>query len=184
MAFDLQPTLENEWVKMRPLKEDDFEALYTVASDPLIWEQHPSKTRYQRDVFENYFKGAIESGGAFAVYNNKTGELIGSTRFYDYDELNKSVLIGYTFIARSCWGSNYNRSMKKLMLEHAFRFVDKVIFHVGENNMRSRKAMEKLGGVLTGSEPKAYYGEAVNVNVIFEISKERWPQLLNNLSLL
>ena len=177
MSFDKQPILENEWVKMRPLKEDDFEELYKVASDPLIWEQHPSKTRYQREVFENYFKGAMESGGAFAVYNNKTGELIGSTRLYYYDETNSSVLIGYTFIARSCWGSNYNRSMKKLMLDYAFLFVDKVIFHVGENNMRSRMAMEKLGGVLVGKEDRAYYGEAVNVNVIFEINKSRWQQL-------
>ena len=177
MSFDRQPILENEWIKMRPLKEDDFEQLYKVASDPLIWEQHPSKTRYQIEVFQNYFEGAMESGGAFAVYNNKTGELIGSTRLYDYDEIHQSVLIGYTFIARSCWGSNYNRSMKKLMLDYAFGFVDKVIFHVGENNMRSRKAMEKLGAVLIGKEDRAYYGEAVNVNVIFEMTKEKWATI-------
>lgn len=177
MPIELQPTLQNDWVLMRPLKEEDFEELYKVASDPLIWEQHPSKTRYQRDVFENYFKGAMESGGAFAVYNSKTGEMIGGTRMYDYDEKDSSVLIGYTFIARHCWGSNYNRSMKKLMLEHAFQFVNKVIFHVGENNIRSRKAMEKLGGVLMGSEPRAYYGEAVNMNVVYEITKERWKEV-------
>ncbi|MBI2729935.1 MAG: GNAT family N-acetyltransferase [Sphingobacteriales bacterium] len=180
MPIELQPTLQNEWVKMRPLKEDDFEELYKVASDPLIWEQHPSKTRYQREVFQNYFKGAMESGGAFAVYDNKTGEMIGSTRLYDYDETNRSILIGYTFIARHCWGSNYNRSMKTLMLNHAFRFVDKVIFHVGENNIRSRKAMEKLGGVLVGKEPKAYYGEAININVIYEISKANWKAIQGN----
>jgi RimJ/RimL family protein N-acetyltransferase len=174
MPFNLQPTLQNEWVKMLPLKEDDFEELYKVASDPLIWEQHPSKTRYQREVFQNYFTGAMESGGAFAVYNNKTGELIGSTRFYDYDETGSSVLIGYTFIARHCWGGNYNRSMKTLMLNHAFQFVHKVVFHVGEVNMRSRKAMEKLGGQLVGKADKAYYGEAVNVNCIYEISKAGW----------
>ena len=179
MPFQLQPALQNEWVLMRPLREDDFEELYKVAGDPLIWEQHPSKTRYQRDVFQNYFNGAIASGGAFAVYNNKTGELIGSTRFYDYNETESSVLIGYTFIARSCWGGNYNRSMKTLMLNHAFQFVNKVIFHVGENNIRSRKAMEKMGGVLTGSEPKAYYGEAVNMNVVFEITKDSWEKRNN-----
>jgi RimJ/RimL family protein N-acetyltransferase len=177
MEINLQPILQNDWVLMRPLKEDDFEELYKVASDPLIWEQHPSKTRYQREVFQNYFKGAMESGGAFAVHNSKTGEMIGSTRLYDYDEVNRSILIGYTFIARHCWGSNYNRSMKKLLLDHAFQFVDKVIFHVGENNIRSRKAMEKLGGIFVGSEPRAYYGEAVNVNVIFEITKERWREV-------
>ena len=180
MLFPLQPTLQNEWVTMVPLKEEDFEALYKVASDPLIWEQHPSKTRYQRDVFQNYFNGAIESGGAFAVYKTDTNELIGSTRFYDYDEHHRSILIGYTFIARHCWGSNYNRSMKTLMLDHAFQYVDKVIFHVGEQNLRSRKAMEKLGGVLVGKEDKAYYGEAVNPNVVFEITKENWLQKDHN----
>lgn len=174
MPFQLQPVLQNEWVQMRPLKEDDFDELYKVAGDPLIWEQHPSKTRYQREVFQNYFKGAIESGGAFAVYNNKTRELIGSTRFYDYNEAESFVLIGYTFIARNCWGGNYNRSMKALMLNHAFKFVNKVIFHVGENNTRSRRAMEKIGGVLVGKEDKAYYGEAVNVNCVYEIQKENW----------
>lgn len=177
MPFNLQPILKNKWVKMLPLKEDDFEALYKVASDPLIWEQHPSKTRYQREVFQNYFKGAIESGGAFAVYNAQTNEIIGCTRFYDYGENNKSVLIGYTFIAKSCWGSNYNRSMKTLMLNHAFQFVDKVIFHVGENNMRSRKAMEKLGGKLTGTAPVAYYAEVQNINCIYEIEKQNWYEI-------
>lgn len=177
MMFSLQPTLQNEWVRMRSLRQDDFEALYQVASDPLLWEQHPSKTRYQRDVFENYFKGAMESGGAFAVFNNNTDALIGSTRFYDYDEAASSILIGYSFIARSCWGSNYNRSMKKLMMDYAFQFVDKVFFHVGENNTRSRMAMTKLGAELTGKADTAYYGEAVNVNVIFEMTKERWQAL-------
>ncbi|MGE5106198.1 MAG: GNAT family N-acetyltransferase [Sphingobacteriales bacterium] len=181
MPFDLQPILENEWVKMRPLKEDDFEELYKVASDPLIWEQHPSKTRYQREVFQNYFKGAIESGGAFAVYHVHTNEIIGCTRFYDYDKNNKSVLIGYTFIARHCWGRHYNRSMKNLMLDHSFQFVDKVIFHVGENNMRSRKAMEKLGGKLVGTAPLAYYGEIQNINCIYEIDRERWIEMQKSL---
>jgi RimJ/RimL family protein N-acetyltransferase len=182
MPFDLQPTLENESVKICPLKEDDFEELYKVASDPLIWEQHPTKTRYQKEVFQNYFKGAIESGGAFAVYDNKTGDMTGCTRFYDYDETAKSVLIGYTFIARHCWGSNYNRSMKSLMLDHAFHFVDKVIFHVGVMNMRSRKAMEKLGARLVGNAEKVYYGESVNPNCIYEMEKSRWSELRKSIT--
>jgi RimJ/RimL family protein N-acetyltransferase len=176
MSFILPSILENEWVTLRPLKEEDFEDLYRVASDPLIWEQHPTKNRYQREVFQNYFKGAIESGGALAVYNHKTGELIGCTRFYEYDDNKRTILIGYTFIARHCWGSQYNRSMKKLMMDYAFQFVDKVLFHVGENNIRSRKAMEKLGAQLTGSEARAYYGEAVNMNVVFEMNKDHWRQ--------
>lgn len=172
--FELQPTLENEWVKMRPLRSDDFEALYEVASDPLIWEQHPSRDRYKREVFQNFFNGAMESGGAFAVYDAVSNELIGSSRFYDFNKENSSIFIGYTFIARRCWGGKYNSSMKYLMMKHAFQFVDKVIFHIGVNNIRSRKAMERIGGKLVGQEDKAYYGEAVNANCVYEIGKNDW----------
>jgi RimJ/RimL family protein N-acetyltransferase len=136
MEFELQPTLENEFVKIRPLKEDDFEALYKVASDPLIWEQHPNKDRYKRDVFQTFFKGAMESKGAFLVFDNKTGEAIGSSRFYGFDKEAKSVVIGYTFLAKDHWGTTYNRALKTLMLNHAFRFADKVIFHIGAYNIR------------------------------------------------
>jgi RimJ/RimL family protein N-acetyltransferase len=153
---------------------DDFDALYAVASDPLIWEQHPNKNRYQRTVFETFFKGALESRGALCVLDNATGELIGSSRYYDLDEKRRVVNIGYTFIARSAWGRQYNRALKTLMLDHAFRFVDRVIFHVGAGNMRSRKAMEKLGGIYTGEVPVSYFGEPSSQNVIYKIDKIDW----------
>lgn len=172
-----QPILEDENVLLRPLQQSDFEELYKVASDPLIWEQHPNPDRYKREVFQNYFSGAMESGGAFAVYDVRSGELIGSTRFYDYDASEKKVLIGYTFIARKFWGGVYNRAMKKLMMDYAFRYVDTVIYHIGANNMRSRKAMEKLGGKLVGSESVAYYGEKANENCVYQIDKKDWTRL-------
>lgn len=169
--FDLQPTLQNEWVLLKPLNEQDFETLYKVASDPLIWEQHPNKDRYKREVFQNYFRGAIESGGAFAVYDAHSNEMIGCTRFYDLNISDRSIFIGYTFIARRCWGGSYNSSMKRLMIQHAFKYVDKVIFHIGVNNIRSRKAMERIGGKLTGEVNIAYYGEPPHINCVYEISK-------------
>jgi RimJ/RimL family protein N-acetyltransferase len=159
---------------LEPLEADDFDALFAVASDPLIWEQHPNRNRYQRDVFETFFKGALASGGAFCVIDNTTGELIGSSRYYDLDEAQRSVSIGYTFIARSTWGRQYNRALKTLMLDHAFRFVQRVIFHVGADNMRSRKAMEKLGGVYIGEVAVSYYGEQNHPNVIYKIDKADW----------
>ncbi len=174
MTFDLQPRIENTLVRLEPLQVDDIDALYAVASDPLIWEQHPSKNRYRRDVFENFFKGALESAGAFCVLDNLTGELIGSSRYYDLDEVGRAVCIGYTFIARSTWGRQYNRALKTLMLDHAFRFVDRVVFHVGADNLRSRKAMEKLGGVLVGAAAVSYYGEPSHQNVIYQIDKQAW----------
>jgi RimJ/RimL family protein N-acetyltransferase len=174
MAFELQPSLQNQAVRIEPLQAGDFEALYAVAADPLIWEQHPNRERWRREVFETFFKGAVESGGAFRVIDQENGELIGSSRYYDLKEAEREVSIGYTFIARRCWGKSYNRALKQLMLDHAFRFVDRVIFEVGAQNLRSRKAMEKLGGVLAGEKQVAYYGEPSRLNVIFRIDAASW----------
>ena len=174
--FELQPSIENHWVRLEPLLAGDFDALYSIAADPLIWELHPSRNRYQREVFATYFEGAIESGGAFRVFDNITGALIGSSRYYDLDQAQRTVAIGYTFIARSHWGGQYNRALKTLMLEHAFRFVDRVIFHVGAANLRSRRAMEKLGGVLIGEVAMSYHGEQSHPNVIYKIDRIDWTR--------
>jgi RimJ/RimL family protein N-acetyltransferase len=168
----IQPSyLVNDIVELVPLKQSDFEELYAVASDPLIWEQHPNPDRYKKEVFEVYFKGAIASGGAFLIKDPSTNDILGCTRFYDFNETEKSVLIGYTFFARSCWGRGINHAVKHLMLDYAFQFVDKVIFHVGANNIRSQKAMEKLGAVKLGFEEVAYYGEATRTNIVYCIEK-------------
>jgi RimJ/RimL family protein N-acetyltransferase len=174
MSFELQPRLQNELIRIEPLRAGDFEDLYAVAADPLIWEQHPSRDRYQRAVFENFFKGAMESGGAFRVIDNTNGELIGSSRYSSYDEAKRQIDIGYTFIARDRWARHYNRALKTLMLDHAFKFVDRVIFKVGINNWRSRKAMEKLGGIYIGEESVSYSGEPSHPNVLFKIDAADW----------
>jgi RimJ/RimL family protein N-acetyltransferase len=175
VAFELQPSLHNELIRLEPLQPDDFEALYAVASDPLIWEQHPAKDRYKRDVFAGYFKSGIECGGALRIIDATNGELIGSSRFYDLDEARSKVSVGYTFIARSRWARHFNRALKKLMLDHAFEFVNRVTFQVGRDNWRSRKAMEKLGGVYIGEETIAYVpGEQASPNVIFKIDASDW----------
>jgi RimJ/RimL family protein N-acetyltransferase len=167
--MNLQPThLHSELVSLRPLAFTDFESLYQVASDPLIWEQHPNPDRYKHEVFQNYFKGALESGGAFIVLDEHN-QVIGSTRFYDYKPADSEVKIGYTFFVRACWGKLYNRSTKLLMLSYAFDFVNRVIFHVGANNIRSQKAMEKLGATKVGEEEVAYYGEATRLNYVYLI---------------
>jgi RimJ/RimL family protein N-acetyltransferase len=176
MNFDLQPTLENKFVKICPLKVDDFETLYSIACDPLIWEQHPNKDRYKKGAFENYFKGAMESKGAFLVFNAKTGKPIGSTRFSRIDEEEKIAEIGYTFIARDHWGTTYNQALKTLMLDHAFNFVDSVIFHIGAVNIRSQKAIEKLGAKKIGEAVVEYYGEAPKLNFTYQIEKKYWQK--------
>ena len=165
MAFDLQPTLEGELLRLRPLRHDDWEALFSVASDPLIWEQHPQPTRYQEPVFREYFREAMESGGAFAVIDKKDGRIIGSTRFVGYEPGQSEIEIGFTFLARSHWGGTYNREMKDLLLRHAFRFVRHVVFMVGPQNFRSQKAMENIGGVRVESRLDRFGRE----NVVFQI---------------
>lgn len=174
MSFSLQPTLQHSLVTLRPLKTSDFEPLYTVASDPLIWEQHPNKNRYQRDVFATFFKGAMESGGAFCVSDAISGEVIGSTRFYDFNEPHQVITIGYTFLKRSYWGGNYNPVVKKLLLDYAFQFVDRVEFHIGAYNVRSQTAITRLGAKKIREENIAYYGEPVKLNFIYGIHKADW----------
>ncbi len=172
MSFNLQPDhLQNELVSLFPLRETDLELLYPLAADPLVWEQHPNPNRYQRQVFETYFRGAMASNGAFIIKATQTGDPIGCTRFYDYNEDERQVLIGYTFFGRAYWGKGFNPAVKKLMLEYAFKFVDKVIFHVGADNKRSRIAMERLGAINSGMEEVAYFGEPPKTNVVYVISR-------------
>lgn len=156
MPFDLQPTLKGELLVLRPLRAEDFDSLYAVASDPLIWEQHPASDRYKEEIFRNFFREAMESGGAFIVLDSRDGRVIGSSRFHGYDEEKSEIEVGWTFLARSHWGGVYNREMKQLMLRHAFSFVNSVIFLVGPQNFRSQKAMEKIGGVRVGTRRDAY----------------------------
>ena len=155
MSFDLQPILKGELLRLRPLRLEDFHDLYAVASDPLIWEQHPVRDRYKEEVFKRFFRDALESGGALIAIDSKDGRVIGSSRFHGYNKEKSEIEIGWTFLARSCWGGIYNREMKQLMLRHAFKFVNSVIFLVGLENLRSQKAMEKLGGVRLGLGPDA-----------------------------
>lgn len=148
--MNLQPTLENELITLRPLRENDFEPLYEVAKDPLIWEQHPDKNRYKKENFKRLYDEFIESRGTLIVIDSKTGQVIGASRYHGYNKDKSEIEIGWTFLARSYWGGTYNKEMKRLMLEHAFKFVDNVVFLVGLENIRSQKAVEKIGGKRVG----------------------------------
>ena len=168
MTPDLQPTLTGKLLELRPLVPGDFDALYAVASDPAIWAQHPVADRYKKDVFNDFFRGALESGGAFAVIDREARCIIGSSRYYGYDAARREIEIGWTFLARAYWGGIYNRELKALMLRHAFGFVDRVIFLVGPQNFRSQRAMEKIGGVRAGMTRREPNGPE---SVVFEITR-------------
>lgn len=155
MGFELQPVLRGQLVELRPLRNEDYDALFSVASDPLIWEQHPANDRWKPEVFRHFFAEAMAQGGALIVFDAAEGSVIGSSRYVGYNESSRQVEIGYTFLARSHWGGRYNAEMKRLMLDHAFRFVDSVIFSIGETNVRSQKAIEKIGAVREGSKVAA-----------------------------
>ena len=171
MPFDLQPHLKSEFIELRPLTPKDWDDLFDVASDPLIWEQHPESDRYKEGVFKVFFREALECGGAFVVIDAKTQQIIGSTRFYGYDPEKSEIEIGWTFLARRYWGGRYNAEMKRLLLDHAFKFVESVVFLVGEKNFRSQKAMEKIGASRIGLVTRAYGNHPPHLNVKYVIKK-------------
>ena len=148
-GMDRQPTLEGKRLLLRPLRETDWDALFEVASDPLVWEVHPAHDRWQEPVFRAFFADALAKGGALVVIERDGGQIVGSSRFQNYcEDHGGSVEIGWTFLARSHWVGATNRELKRLMLRHALAAVEWVHFIVGEDNIRSRKAMTKIGGVL------------------------------------
>ena len=173
--FDLQPTLRGSLLTLRPVQEDDFPALFAVASDPLIWEQHPNWDRYQEGVFREFFRIAIASKGALVVIDNANGRIIGSSRYYGYDPERSEVEIGWTFLARQYWGGVYNGEMKQLMLEHAFQYVNTVVFIIGDTNLRSRRAVEKIGGVEAGTRPNENGEDRVVYRLTSDQHKRRRP---------
>ena len=171
MSFDLQPHLKGELLELRPLALGDWDDLFAVASDPLIWEQHPESDRYKEEVFKVFFREALESSGALVVIDHKTQQIIGSTRFYGYDPEKSEIEIGWTFLARKYWGGQYNREMKSLMLNHAFKFVENVVFLIGEKNIRSQKAIEKIGAIRNGIVTRAYGNHPPARNLKYVIKK-------------
>ncbi len=170
-TLDLQPHLTGDLLELRPLQAEDWDALFAVASDPLIWAGHPDRDRYTEPVFREFFRGALESRGALVASDRATGQIIGSSRYVWHGPPRNELEIGWTFLARACWGGTYNRELKRLMLEHAFQFVDRVIFIVGMSNIRSQKAMLKIGGVLTGRRETVVRHGQPSESVIFEVTK-------------
>lgn len=189
--MDRQPCLENERLLLRPLTPDDWDQLFLVASDPAVWEQHPMHDRWRKDVFQEFFADALAKGGALAVIDKKSGSVIGSSRFQEYhgpseagddpaDEASdnaasvSSVEIGWTFLAPKFWGKGINRTVKQMMLSHAFQHVDRVDFRVGETNYRSRIALENIGAERSRrTELTQYDGKRV-LHIVYELAAENF----------
>ena len=167
-----QPTLENELVLLRPLQHSDYEELYQVASDPLIWEQHPVYSRHKREEYDLFFEESLDTGMSLVIIDKRTNKIFGSTRYYDYDEKNSSIKIGGTFLDRAHWGGSYNFSIKELVLEYAFRFVNKIIFEIAEENIRSQKASSRFG-----VEEKEHFMKEIHGKEYPYINYELTPEL-------
>ncbi|WP_066798214.1 GNAT family N-acetyltransferase [Sphingomonas soli] len=174
--MDHQPRLEGDLVTIRPTVAEDWDELFAVASDPLIWEVHPAHDRWQEDVFRRYFEDALASGGGLTIRDKASGKVIGASRYAFPDAARDEVEIGWTFIARNYWGGTYNREIKRLMLDHIHRSVRGAVFVVGRDNLRSRKAMEKIGGVLVEGRIERGDGSLLPDHVYYVIARGEGPQ--------
>ncbi|HEX4585999.1 MAG TPA: GNAT family N-acetyltransferase [Burkholderiaceae bacterium] len=171
---NLQPTLSGSLLRLAPLVPADFDALYSVARDPLIWEQHPDHDRYKPDVFAAFFEKAIASAGALLIRELATDAVVGSSRYYDWNSELREISIGYTFLARRCWGGEFNRELKRLMIAHALEFAERIWFHVGSGNKRSRRALEKIGASFSHevSDDSAWAKRSM---AYYYVSRADWP---------
>lgn len=179
-SVNIQPVLETETILLRPIQEKDFESLYTAASNPKIWEQHPNKDRWKKEIFKTFFEGAIQSKGAFLIIDKNNNSVIGSTRFFDYKEQEKSIQIGYTFYKTQCWGKGINSLVKTLLLDYIFDFVSKVYFQIGAENIRSQIAISRLGAVKISEQEVSFFGEKPVLHFLYEITNENWKNRKSN----
>ncbi len=174
MKIDL-PILENKLVKLTPLTESDFEDLYLAASDPKIWEKHPAFDRYKRDVFRKFFDGAMNSIGAYVIWDNKTNKIIGSSRFNQIPDREDIVEIGWSFLATEYWGGVYNRAFKSLMIDFGLKKYTDILFYVDHENIVSQKAMTKLGATQFGPDGSNHIPAKESRHYIYVINRSNWP---------
>ena len=172
--MDRQPVLEGELLLLRPLAAEDWEALLAVARDPKVWEQHPIPDRWQEDVFRGYFDDAMAQGGALVATLRTDHRIVGCSQYRPTPFDPDAIEIGWTFLACQYWGGTTNHAMKWLMLRHAFESLPRVLFRIGETNVRSRTAMERIGGRLTDLvENSEYQGRQVR-HVVYEITRDNF----------
>ncbi|MCB0542360.1 MAG: GNAT family N-acetyltransferase [Lewinellaceae bacterium] len=174
--MNLQPTLEDDLIRLRPLVISDYEPLYEVAKDPLIWEQHPCHDRYKKEVFSAFFDDSVRSGGCLIAIDKANGNIIGSSRFKPVEHAGHAVEIGWSFLSRHYWGGVYNKAMKKLMIDHTFKSLDIVVFYIGKENFRSRKAVEKIGGCIVEDDPFRHLVKKSEADLTYMIFKHDWHQ--------
>ncbi|MCK5441979.1 MAG: GNAT family N-acetyltransferase [Maribacter sp.] len=148
--------LENDFVQLSALTLENYKNLTQIASQKKLVEYSPSDIESPA-ALKNYVQTALEQlqedkSIPFIIYDKKSRSYAGCTRYMNINWPHKVLEIGSTWMGREFQGSGLNSQMKFLMVNHAFGPMgfEKVEFRIDERNMRSRKAVEKLGGVLEG----------------------------------
>lgn len=173
--FNPQPELVSRTLELRPLKPDDLEALFLVASAPEVWEGHPAKDRHLRNVFEPYAQSLLDSGTTLVVIDSEMDKIIGCSRYYVSPDQPDSISIGFTFLHYTYWGGATNFELKRLMLNHAFQSFAEVWFHIAPSNIRSQKATAKLGAEHVGDAFLNLSGSPT-LWMCFRLTREAWEQ--------
>ncbi len=166
--------LENDLVKLTPLEEKDFAALYSIASDPNIWKHHPASNRYKKDAFTLFFNNALSSLGAYIIWDKIEQKIIGSSRFNSIPNRDDIVEIGWSFLAVSYWGRKYNLAFKKLMIDYALTKFSDVLFYVDIENIISQKAMVNLGATQVSPCGTQHIPGKRSNTYIYYINKQNW----------
>ena len=165
--MNFKSNLEDCFLSLSQIKKESFEDLYLVASDPVIWEQHPESDRWKKEKFSIFFFFFLPNKfGLLLIFDTHNNPIFGSTRFYSYNKIDKAIRIGFTFISQKYWGTSTNFYVKKMMLDYTFKYLEKVYFDIGTNNFRSRKAVEKLGAILFSDNKKG--------DVVYILTKKKF----------
>lgn len=181
--FREEYVLENEVVLLRPLLVADFENLITFSlAQPQLWK-YSLITAAGPDNLRNYLQIAEENRNEqkeypFIVFDKKTNQYAGSTRFYDILPNFQTLQLGYTWYGEQFQGTGLNKNCKYLLLEFAFEKwkMERVEFRADNENVKSIAAMKSIGckvdGILRCNMPKREGGR--RDSIVLSILKSEW----------
>lgn len=185
MEIDLTK-LAGKHVYLRLLQANDRETIRPMAKDERIWEF--TKGLMINDTydeqFDRYFDMALDPKAlngqqAFVIHDAKDNAILGMTRLYEFNPKDKRAAIGYTWYVPAVWGKVHNKECKLLLFQYLFEHLqfNRAELHVAHQNVRSQKAVEKIGGVREGVLRKYGYRPdgAIRDTVVFSIIDDEWP---------
>ena len=187
MSFDFAKNLvlENSRVRLRPLETTDFEPLKAVAFDPTIWRF--TVTRADDAVsLAAYLAAAVHDRQAgrrypFAIIDRATGQIVGSTSYYNFSPEDQRLSIGYSWLGTDFQRSGLNRAAKHLLLCHAFETLDceRVELETDSRNLQSQQAMRRMGATEEGTlrRHRVLQDGYRRDTVIFSIIRPEWEGL-------